>query len=228
MTPVQEQAARFTGTLWKAICFAGGVHLEQHRHFPGACDPAWLATLPLPAGDNRPGGQPVALLDHRHRDIERHLDSQTLRDAYAHRPRTQVYEDIGHDGGDWYGLTTAHLTRLSGSALPVTCSIFASRHGDETFGAHQDAWYGAIVQIDGTKTWQIGEHRPGGPPGQPARDLTTRPGDILLLPKYLPHAVTTPARPGHSLHLAFALERDPPDWDNPAGPRHSQVSHARE
>jgi hypothetical protein len=217
MTPAQEQAARFTGALWKAICFAGGLHLEQHRHFRAAYDPAWLATLALPAGEDRPGGQPVALLDHRHRDIERHLDSQTLAEAYAHRPRTKVYEDIGHDGGDWYGLTTAHLARLSGSALPVTCAIFASRHGDETFGAHQDAWYGAIIQIDGAKTWQIGH-----------RELTTRAGDILLLPKYLPHAVTTPAQPGHSLPLAFALDRDPPDWDNPAGPRHSQASHARE
>jgi hypothetical protein len=36
------------------------------------------------------------------------------------------------------------------------------------------------------------------------------PGDILLLPKYLMHEVTTPYAPGHSIHMVFEIDRDPP------------------
>jgi hypothetical protein len=42
------------------------------------------------------------------------------------------------------------------------------------------------------------------------RELTTRAGDILLISKYAPHLVSTPADPGHSVHLAFAVNRDVP------------------
>ena len=31
------------------------------------------------------------------------------------------------------------------------------------------------------------------------------------MPKYLPHIVTTPPSPGHSVHLAFAICRDRPN-----------------
>jgi hypothetical protein len=84
MIPAQEQAAWFTGTLWKAVHFAGGV--EQPRLFRAAIDPAWLPVLPLPTGSSRPQGQPVALLDNRHHTLERHLQDGTLRAAIEHRP----------------------------------------------------------------------------------------------------------------------------------------------
>jgi len=121
-----------------------------------------------------------------------------------------VLEDIAHGQPDaWYALAAWHLTRLSGSGLHVTCTIYWSRHGDETFGRHRDTWYGAVVQAAGVKDWLTGEGLPGGT-GTPARQVTTQAGDILLLPKYLPHVVTTPADPGHSVHLAFAIDRDEP------------------
>jgi ribosomal protein L16 Arg81 hydroxylase len=88
--------------------------------------------------------------------------------------------------------------------------VFASRCGDETFGAHHDAWYGAVVQIAGVKDWQIGTGLLD-PAGTPARHVRTQAGDILLIPKYLAHIVTTPADPGYSVHLAFAICRDTPD-----------------
>jgi hypothetical protein len=177
-------AARFTGILWAAIRTAAGPRpaSRQHRHFAGAFGPGWLALLPLPFGEARPTGQPVALLDARHEQFERHAVGAELAHAYASRPRTQVLEDIAHgQPGAWHALAAWHLTRLSGSRLHVTCSIFASSCGDETFGRHRDAWYGAVVQVAGAKDWLLGECLLDGG-GIPARAVTTRAGDILLIP----------------------------------------------
>jgi Cupin superfamily protein len=207
----EADAARFAGVLWAAIRTAGGPRPgdRRHRHFAGAYPAGWVASLPLPLGDRRPAGQPVALLDPRHdAEFERHCDPAALARACAVRPRTQVTEDIGHgQPHTWHALTARHLSRLSASAIHVTCSIFRSQHGDETFGAHGDAWYGAVAQVAGAKHWLIGEALLDGS-GTPVPDLTTTAGDILLIPKLLPHLVSTPASPGHSVHLAFAIDRD--------------------
>ncbi len=208
-TRVELQAAEFTGPLWAAICAAGGLRpaTRKCRHFPRAYDASWLAALPLPIGEDRLAGQPVALLDERD-DFDRHLDGRALSEAYAGRPRTQVYESINRDSeGTWYSLAARHLGRLAHCELQVVCSVFASRYGDESLGGHWDAWYGAIVQMRGAKVWQIGE-RLLRDTGQATQEVTTEAGDILLLPKGLPHAVQTPADPGHSVHLAFAIDRD--------------------
>jgi hypothetical protein len=203
----EDQAARLTGTLWEAVCFSGGTGTATCRHFPAALDPAWLAALPLPCGEALPPGQPVALIDAMHRELERHIQAGTLRAAYGHRPRTRVYEDIGFGDDGWAGLAAGHLTRLSGGALRVLCSVYESAPGDETFGPHRDGWFGAVVQVAGAKDWQIGEGLLDAA-APPAMDVTVRAGDILLVPKSLPHLVTTPADPGWSVHLAFAIDRD--------------------
>jgi hypothetical protein len=213
----EDQAAILAGALWEAVCFSGGTGTGTHRHFPGALDPAWLAALPLPRGDRLPAGQPVALIDSTNRDLEHHIEAATLRAARLHRPRTRVYEDVGFGDDQWAGLTAGHLTRLTGSALRVLCSVYESAHGDETFGAHRDAWFGAVIQVAGAKHWQIG---PGlldaaSPPAQ----VTMTAGDILLVPRSLPHLVSTPADPGWSVHLAFALDRDPPPGRPVTAPR---------
>jgi hypothetical protein len=213
VSPAENDAARFTGTLWAAIRAAGGPHApgDTHRHYRGAYDPAWLASLPLPDAVSRPPAQQVALLDDRHAEFERHTDPAALAAAYASQPRTQVMEDISAAGpGTWYQLAALHLTRLSRSDPHVTCSVFTSRHGNQTFGAHKDTWYGAAVQVAGVKDWTIGNGLLDRVAGT-AREVTTRPGDILLLPKCLAHIVATPASPGHSVHLAFAICRDRPD-----------------
>jgi len=46
--------------------------------------------------------------------------------------------------------------------------------------------------------------------GVPAKAVTARAGDILLIPKNLPHLITTPPDPGHSVHMASAIDRDQP------------------
>jgi len=199
-------AASFTGPLWAAIAAAGGPRpaTRQHAHYPGAYDPRWLATLPLPVGADRPPGQPVALLDGQD-EFERHQDGAALAASYDRHRRSQVYEDIGKGADDaWYARTARHLGRLSASALQVPCSIFASRPGDESLRAHWDAWYGAIVHVGGAKVWEIGASLLDGT-GQPALEVTTRAGDILLLPKGLPHTVRTPEHPGHSRAEAKVL-----------------------
>jgi hypothetical protein len=201
-------AAAVTGPLWAAITAGGGTRLAAPRHawFPAAYDGRWLMALPLPVGEHRPPGQPVALLDGRD-EFERPADAKALAAASARHPRSQVYEDIGTGAADtWHALTARHLGRLSASRLQVACSAFASAPGDESLRAHGDAWYGAIIQIDGAKTWQVGGSLLTG--GPPAARVTTRAGDILLLPPLVPHAVTTPPTPGRSLHLAFAIHRD--------------------
>jgi hypothetical protein len=91
-----EQAAWFTGTLWEAITGSGGTGTASPDpgHLPAAFDPGWLASLPLPLGADRTPGQPVALLDARHAEFERHSDAAGLAAAYAGWPRTRVLEDI--------------------------------------------------------------------------------------------------------------------------------------
>jgi hypothetical protein len=206
MTSEEEQAARLTGLLWQAVCFSGGIRTEAPGHFRGAFDRAWLAALPLPSADMLPPRQPAALIDSAHHEFERHIETVTLRAAYEHRPRTRVYEDIGYGDDGWAGLASRHLTRLSGSARRVVCSVYESGHGDETLEAHRDAWFGLIVQVAGVKDWQIGEGLLEA--GRPVIPVRMTAGDVLLLPKNLPHLVTTPADPGRSAHLVFAIDRD--------------------
>jgi hypothetical protein len=202
----EEQAARLTGALWEAIRFSGGTDIETHRHFPGTFDPEWLATLPLPSADMLPSRQPAALINSAHHEFERHIDTATLRAAYERRARTRVYEDIGWDqDGTWAALASRHLSRLSDGPR-VVVSVYESGHGDETLHPHRDAWFGVIVQVSGVKDWQVGEGLLEA--GQPATPVRMAAGDVLLLPKNQPHLVTTPADPGHSVHLVFAVDRD--------------------
>jgi Cupin superfamily protein len=210
MTPAAGQAARITGTLWEAVRLSGGIRAGDWRHYPGAADRALLDALPLPAAARLPAGQPVALLDGTGRGFERLSDPDLLCIAYRELPRTLVFEDIGYGDPDgWPALACSHLTRLTRSALPVVCTVYASAHGDETMGAHRDAWLGAVVQVSGVKEWRLGEGLLGAGHG-PAAVVTMRPGDILVVPWGMPHDVTTPQDPGYSMHLAFAIGRLPP------------------
>jgi hypothetical protein len=200
------EAAEFTGTLWAALTDAGTLEpgAADSLHYPGAYDPAWLAALPLPL---HASAQPVALASHD--DLERHDDKHAAALAYTTRPRTRIYEDIGRtDPAAWYGLVTRHLGRLAHCTEQVVCSAFQSAAGDEHIGVHHDTWAVAAIQISGAKHWQTGHGLTT--PGQPHHDTLTQPGDILLLPKGLPHIADTPPHPGHSLHLVFALDRDQP------------------
>jgi hypothetical protein len=208
VTSDEEQAARMTGGAWQAVVLSGGPHATAFRHFPAAFDRAWLASLPLPTAGNLRPGQPVAVPGCGRLAFERHADSASLRAACEHRPATRIYEEIGWGpGGEaWAALAGQHLARLAGTGPRVTVTVYESVHGDQGLGAHRDTWLGVIVQVSGAKEWQAGEGLPGLPGG--AHQVTMRAGDVLVLPKNLPHLVTTPADPGRSVHLAFAIGRD--------------------
>lgn len=204
MTTPEEMAAEFFGTLWAAFTHAGGTKppIPAHQHYQRAYDPGWLATLPLPTEDP---DQPVDLVEDGH--FERHDDPVSLHHAYYQNPRTRIHVGL-HRASPWITRVADHLTRLTHSKPHVMATAYASTTGDATIGTHDDAWDGAIIQLTGAKTWQLG---PGLlDPGQPAYTVTTAPGDILILPDGTPHTVTTPPDPGHSLHLVFAIRRRKP------------------
>jgi hypothetical protein len=193
-------AARLAGILWAAVHDAGGPQLAEARHYPRKVDYAWLVSLPLPIGNGRPRDQPVALAHSMAAEFERHNAEHEVAEACRWWPRTQILEDIGFGHEDqWWAMTAVHLTRLSDSALDVTCAIFSSQHGDETLGRHFDTWFGVAVQISGVKRWLTGTDN---------RIVVMNPGDILLIPKYLVHEVSTPHAPGHSIHMVFEINRD--------------------
>jgi hypothetical protein len=205
MTPAaRTHAAEFFGTLWAALHDASATTppIPAPRHYASAYDPAWLATLPLPIEDP---SQPVDLVEGGH--FERHDNAPELHEAYHRKPRTRIYVGL-HQSTPWVTRVAEHLTRLTRSAPHVMATAYASNSTDATIGAHRDAWDGAIIQLVGSKTWQLG---PGLlHPGHAIEHVTTNPGDILILPDGLPHAVTTPLDPGHSLHLVFAIRRRAP------------------
>lgn len=206
MTPDEERAARLAGSVWAAVNAAGGPGAAALTHLPAVLDPAWLAALPLPDPDALPPGHAVSMPGPAQDGFERHDDPAALRAAYRQRPRTRIINDIGWgDRAPWAAHAGRHLTRLARPGPRIVITAYHSIHGDEELGVHHDTWTGVVIQTSGAKTWQAG-HRPAGAGG--AREITVTAGDILIIPKYLPHAVTTPPRPGHSTHLVFAINRD--------------------
>jgi len=202
------------GAIWAVLADADAqARPDQYVHYPGALDPDWVQRLPVPIGEAQPPGASVALLEKgKDAEFERPPTPSALHAAYRARPRTRVHEDIGRDDPDaWYSVAAGHLGRMAACDLAVTASLFCSRAGDVTFGAHVDAWVGVILQLRGAKIWEIGEALLGG--DGPVAVVMTRPGDVLLIPKYMPHQVDTPRDPGTSLHLAFAVHRDPGPTD---------------
>ena len=194
----QNHAALFTASVWQAITQAGGPRpsTPAHTHVRGLFDPAWLARLTTPTREVIPEGLSVTLGGG---GFERYPDHAAMLAAYMHRPRTWIFERT-HHAIPWISLAAAYLGRLSASPLEVLATVFDSRPHEHAPGPHTDQWYSVIVQFDGAKHWTIGT----GPEHQ---QLTTEPGDLLLIPEGLAHATTTPLTPGYSRHLTIGLCR---------------------
>ncbi|WP_405824441.1 cupin domain-containing protein [Streptomyces sp. NBC_00838] len=181
----------------------GAVVMARHRpgaelaHVKGAFDEKWIGSLPLPTKDRAPS-QTVALVDET-TGSQREVDEVAVEAAYAQRPRTQILESIHSRSDGWPSLVALHLARLLRHR--VLCSLFESRAGDLTLGPHVDDWDGVILQIQGAKGWRLWPE-----PHSPSRDVVTRAGDVLLLPRGVKHEVTTPE---HSVHLLFAVTSEP-------------------
>ena len=194
-------AAQLVGGLWAATYSANGPRPAtlEYKHFPGLFDPAWLASLPLPIGEQLPDSQSIAL-GGEGLSFERPASSENLRQAYADQPRTRIYESIDARSGGWPAVATRHLMKLADCR--VTCTMYESSRDDETLGAHTDKWYGAVVQVLGAKAWRLGQDTENS---QEDPTLITKAGDLLLLPTGLRHDVTTPE---YSVHLGFAMITD--------------------
>ncbi|MFG3287234.1 JmjC domain-containing protein [Streptomyces sp. NPDC048179] len=148
--------------------------------------------------DARPATQTVALADGA--TFERVVSEDERVREHRDQPRTQVYESIHARSGGWPSLVTLHLAGLV--RREVVCTLYQSYADDRTLGAHLDDWLGVIVQMRGAKRWWIWQ----SPSPQSSPDeIVMRAGDVLLLPKHMKHEVDTPADPGHSLHLVFAV-----------------------
>lgn len=170
------------------------------EHVRQVLDPAWMAGLPLPLDRRRGPGQRVALVDGT--QFDRVADPADVARAYQERPRTRVYESINARSDGWYSLVALQMSRMLGCR--VICTMYESCAGDRKLGPHYDAWVGAIVQMRGTKRWQIWPSETG-----PAQEVLTQAGDVLMLPAGITHDVTTPEAPGYSVHLVFAITDEP-------------------
>lgn len=185
------------------------------QHFPGLLDAQWAAGLPLPLAE-QPAGQPVTLADAE--GMVRLTDEAEAAAAYAERPRTRILEAVSMRGG-WHGAVADRLAAVF--ERQVVGALFESRVGDEHFGPHADDWWGLALQLRGAKAWRLWPEGHGC--GTPL-EFTTSAGDLLMLPRGMVHAVSTPGppdhpgRPGYSVHLAYAVLTGPPEAPGVVGP----------
>lgn len=168
----------------------------QLAHLPHAFNEHWIASLPLPT-DDKPPSQTVALVDGH--AFHREVNEEAVSAAYSERPRTQVFESIHARSDGWYSLLALRLAGLLRNR--VVCTLYESRARDRNLGPHDDQWDGVIVQLRGSKSWRLWPD----PHDQP-REVQTRAGDVLLLPKGITHEVTTP---DYSVHLVCAVTDAP-------------------
>jgi hypothetical protein len=190
----RTRSAQLTARLWEYLARAGGPRpaTQAHHHFPHAFPAQWLAALDLPSRTRIPEGQTVTLTGP---GFTRHPDHAAMLADYEANPRTWVFESA-HRHLPWLNHAARHLTEATTSRYEVLAAIYDSRAADHPSTPHIDAWYSAIIQIDGAKRWILGPDR---------QHVTTLPGDILFIPEGLAHAVTTPDDPGHSRHVTFDL-----------------------
>ncbi|MEU9126140.1 cupin domain-containing protein [Streptomyces sp. NPDC048506] len=113
-------------------------------------------------------------------------------------PRTHSYENL-HFHIDWIRRASCSLELALGRR--VACAAYASQAGDTSLGPHNDDWDGVIVQVEGEKQWRVWTDPHNGP-----KEVVSRVGDVLALPRGVRHDVSTP---GRSLHLAFAVTDQP-------------------
>ncbi|MEV0278569.1 cupin domain-containing protein [Streptomyces sp. NPDC050610] len=199
-------AVEFTTRLWSTLVphYAGSVLTLRHAQVFQA---PHVEALHLPVAEQRSPGQTVALMDRT--GIYRDADAATVARAYRQRSRLRVYESIHVQSDGWYSVAALHLARLV--RRRVILSMYESHADDHALGKHDDEWDGVIVQMRGAKRWQVWPRADSDP-----HEVLTRAGDVLLLPRGMPHDVSTPGDPGGSVHLTFAITDEPLTANRPA------------
>ncbi len=95
----------------------------------------------------------------------------------------------------------------------VNCEVFFSRHGNEAYGGHRDTDDVLVIQLEGTKRWNIFEPQQRSyfenaplnksQLGKLAQTIDLSPGDCLFVRAGVPHLVETLTN--KSMHLSFDL-----------------------
>lgn len=154
------------------------------------------------------------------------LDAQSLYAHHAAGATIRIYRLERHLTPVW-ALAADLEARLSSD---VSVNLYMTPPGSQGFRVHQDLHDVLVLQIAGSKRWQIYEpphelpverpvraHRKlyerrfpfdgaeGAPPPDPAtmREVTLRAGDLLYLPRGFPHAAAAGGE--GSLHLTVGL-----------------------
>ena len=105
-----------------------------------------------------------------------------------------------------------HLSRYFG--CPVEADLWLTRHNQFPAYLHYDAYDIFTVQLHGEKRWRI--YEPISVPEartdpalswdtvtEPVLDIIIKPGDVLYMPRFTPHAVTTVEN--YSVHLGIGV-----------------------
>lgn len=108
-------------------------------------------------------------------------------------------------------------------ACDVKCNVYCTPPESQGFDTHVDAHDVLVLQTDGSKTWRLHEvdstlplestplasemfsMLSGSRPdyGDPTREVTLHPGDLLYLPRGVPHSAASTSE--HSIHLTIGL-----------------------
>ena len=108
-------------------------------------------------------------------------------------------------------------------ASDVKCNVYCTPPDSQGFDTHVDAHDVLVLQTSGSKTWRIHEVQEELPVessplssemfprlasdmpdyGDPAREVLLRPGDLLYLPRGVPHSAASTTE--HSIHLTIGL-----------------------
>ena len=105
-----------------------------------------------------------------------------------------------------YWLPLARFCRDLELALghPTQVNAYITPPGSQGLAVHQDSHDVFVLQVHGTKRWQV--YRPSPqlpPPDPPAIEADLAPGDCLYIPKGYPHAASTQERA--SAHLTVGI-----------------------
>ena len=108
-------------------------------------------------------------------------------------------------------------------ASDVRCNVYCTPPESQGFDTHVDAHDVLVLQTSGSKTWRIHDVQTelpvesstlmaemfprlaGSMPdhGEPTREVVLRPGDLLYLPRGVPHSAASTTE--HSVHLTIGL-----------------------
>lgn len=110
---------------------------------------------------------------------------------------------------------TTDIMRLTGET--ASCNLFVTFHDSQAFHSHFDEVDTVIIQLEGTKRWQVhgpsesdplpeyGDSDPANCPDDLLLDTVLKPGDVLHVPRGWWHTVRGAGE--RSLHVTFAFTR---------------------